>query len=26
MGDAPPQRPEKLPLGCKLENLKRVYH
>jgi hypothetical protein len=26
MGDAPPQRPEKLPPGCKLENLKRVYH
>ncbi len=25
-GDAPPQRPEKLPPGCKLENLKRVYH
>jgi len=24
--DAPPQRPEKLPPGCKLENLKRVYH
>ena len=26
MGDAPPLRPEKLPRGCKLENLKRVYH
>jgi hypothetical protein len=26
LGDAPPQRPEKLPAGCKLENLKRVYH
>jgi hypothetical protein len=26
MGDAPPLRPEKLPPGCKLENLKRVYH
>lgn len=26
MGDAPPLRPEKLPAGCKLENLKRVYH
>ena len=26
MGDAPPLRAEKLPPGCKLENLKRVYH
>src|SRR4029079_2396043 len=26
MGDAPPLRPEKLPTGCKMENLKRVYH
>ena len=26
LGDAPPMRPEKLPPGCKLENLKRVYH
>jgi len=26
MGDAPPLRPEKLPAGCKVENLKRVYH
>ena len=26
MGDAPPLRPEKLPRGCKVENLKRVYH
>ena len=26
MGDAPPMRPEKLPAGCKIENLKRVYH
>lgn len=26
MGDAPPLRPEKLPRGCKLENLKRIYH
>src|SRR4030095_8253922 len=26
MGDAPPLRPEKLPAGCKMENLKRVYH
>ena len=26
MGDAPPLRPEKLPPGCKLEDLKRVYH
>ena len=26
MGDAPPLRPEKLPRGCKLENLRRVYH
>jgi hypothetical protein len=26
MGDAPPLRPEKLPPGCKLENLRRVYH
>ena len=26
MGDAPPIRPEKLPPGCKLENLKRVWH
>lgn len=25
-GDAPPMRPEKLPPGCKLESLKRVYH
>jgi hypothetical protein len=26
MGDAPPMRPEKLPAGCKLQNLKRVYY
>jgi hypothetical protein len=26
MGDAPPLRPEKLPTGCKIEKLKRVYH
>jgi hypothetical protein len=25
-GDAPPQRPEKLLPGCKLENLRRVYY
>ena len=26
MGDAPPLRPEKLPAGCKIEDLKKVYH
>jgi hypothetical protein len=26
MGDAPPLRPEKLPTGCEIEKLKRVYH
>jgi hypothetical protein len=26
MGDAPPLRPEKLPPGCKMEDLRRVWH